>query len=83
MASVDLVHMAGPRMAALRDALPRAKRGEWYKSAEELAERARHLVDPGDVVLVKGSKGSKVSLVVDALKKLRQPGAAEAHRGKE
>lgn len=83
MASVDLVHLAGPRMAALRDALPRAKRGEWYETAEKLAERARHLVDPGDVVLVKGSKGSKVSLVVEALKKLRQPGAAEAHRGKE
>lgn len=83
MEKVDLVHMAGPCMVHLRDALPRAKRGEWHETAAALAERARHLVDPGDVVLVKGSKGSKVSLVVDALKKLRQPGAAEAHKGKE
>jgi len=29
-------------------------------------------VDAGDVVLVKGSKGSKVSLVVDVLRKLGQ-----------
>ena len=30
------------------------------------------LVDAGDVVLAKGSKGIKVSLVVDALRKLGQ-----------
>jgi UDP-N-acetylmuramoyl-tripeptide--D-alanyl-D-alanine ligase len=30
----------------------------------------RKLVDAGDVVLVKGSKGSKVSTVVDAIRKL-------------
>ena len=42
---------------------------------EEMAARAHHLADAGDVVLVKGSKGSKVSLVVDALRRLGQPGA--------
>ncbi|AOZ69808.1 UDP-N-acetylmuramoyl-tripeptide--D-alanyl-D-alanine ligase [Rhodobacter xanthinilyticus] len=81
MAAIDTVHLAGPRMRALYEALPRAKRGEWFATAKELAERARHLVDAGDVVLVKGSKGSKVSLVVDALKKLGQPGAAESFKG--
>ena len=83
MAKIDVVHLAGPRMRALRDALPQAKRGEWHETAKELAERAPHLVDAGDVVLVKGSKGSKVSLVVDALRKLGQPGAAEAFKGRE
>ncbi|WBL33968.1 UDP-N-acetylmuramoyl-tripeptide--D-alanyl-D-alanine ligase [Sinirhodobacter sp. HNIBRBA609] len=83
MNSVDMVHLAGPRMRALYEALPRAKRGEWHESAKDLAARAAHLVDAGDVILVKGSKGSKVSLVVDALRKLGQPGAAEAHKGKE
>lgn len=83
MAKIDVVHLAGPRMRALRDALPPAKRGEWHETAKELAERAPHLVDAGDVVLVKGSKGSKVSLVVDALRKLGQPGAAEAFKGRE
>lgn len=78
MKEVDVVHLAGPRMAALRDALARDKRGEWHESASELAARARHLIDAGDIVLVKGSKGSKVSLVVEALKKLAQPGAASA-----
>ncbi|RWR46970.1 UDP-N-acetylmuramoyl-tripeptide--D-alanyl-D-alanine ligase [Sinirhodobacter ferrireducens] len=83
MAAVDIVHCAGVRMRALWQALPQAKRGEWLETAAALADRAPHLVDAGDVVLVKGSKGSKVSLVVGALKKLGQPGAAEAFKGKE
>ncbi|MFD2175023.1 UDP-N-acetylmuramoyl-tripeptide--D-alanyl-D-alanine ligase [Rhodobacter lacus] len=83
LAQVDLVHAAGPLMRHLYEALPREQRGEWYASAPELVARAPHLVDAGDVVLVKGSKGSKVSLVVDALRKLGQPGAADAFRGKE
>ena len=70
MAEVAVVHCAGPRMRALYDALPRRQRGEWAETAADLAARAHHLIDAGDVVLVKGSKGSKVSLVVEALKKL-------------
>ena len=82
MARFHLVHCVGPRMQALWEKLPEGQRGEWHGRAEELAERAHHLADAGDVVLVKGSKGSKVSLVVDALRKLGQPGAGEA-RGTE
>ncbi len=83
MAAIDIVHLAGPRMAALYEALPRAKRGEYYQTAAELAARAAHLADAGDVVLVKGSKGAKVSLVVEALKKRGLPEAADVHKGKE
>lgn len=70
MASVDRVHCVGPRMRALYDALPEEKRGRAVDTAQELSEEAHRLIDAGDVVLVKGSKGSKVSLVVDALKAL-------------
>ncbi|MDP2086533.1 MAG: UDP-N-acetylmuramoyl-tripeptide--D-alanyl-D-alanine ligase [Gemmobacter sp.] len=72
MARVDLVHCAGPRAHALWQALPPARRGEWHAEAADLAARIRGLVDAGDVVLVKGSKGIRVSLVVDALRKLGQ-----------
>jgi len=72
MVGVDIVHCVGPRMRALWDALPAQRRGEWHADAADLATRARHLIDAGDVVLVKGSKGIKVSLVVDALRKLGQ-----------
>jgi UDP-N-acetylmuramoyl-tripeptide--D-alanyl-D-alanine ligase len=70
--AVHVIHCVGPRMQALHAALPRRQRGEWVATAPELALRARTLVDAGDILLVKGSKGSKVSLVVDALRKLGQ-----------
>jgi UDP-N-acetylmuramoyl-tripeptide--D-alanyl-D-alanine ligase len=77
IAGIAQVHCVGPRMAALWHALPEARRGELADRAEDLAARARHLVDAGDVVLVKGSKSSRVSLVVDALKKLAHPDAID------
>jgi UDP-N-acetylmuramoyl-tripeptide--D-alanyl-D-alanine ligase len=75
LGAVHLIHCVGPRMKALHAALPRAQRGEWVETAQELAPRARSLVDAGDILLVKGSKGSKVSLVVDVLRKMGQAAA--------
>ena len=68
--SLDLIHCAGPLMRHLWEALPEEQRGRWAQTAAELVPHAPQLVDAGDVVLVKGSKGSKVSLVVDAIRKL-------------
>ncbi|WP_341365560.1 UDP-N-acetylmuramoyl-tripeptide--D-alanyl-D-alanine ligase [Yoonia sp. BS5-3] len=67
---IDLVHCAGPLMHHLWLALPDEKRGQWAETAQELVGQTPRLVDAGDVVLVKGSKGSNVSLVVDAIRKL-------------
>ncbi|MGR3200194.1 MAG: UDP-N-acetylmuramoyl-tripeptide--D-alanyl-D-alanine ligase [Paracoccus sp. (in: a-proteobacteria)] len=68
MDRVDLVHAAGPRMKHLYDALPAQRRGVWSESAADLASQAHDLVAPGDVVLVKGSKSSRISMVVQALR---------------
>ena len=73
--AVHVIHCVGPRMRALHGALPRHQRGDWVETAADLAPRARSLIDAGDILLVKGSKGSKVSLVVDALRKMGQGGA--------
>jgi UDP-N-acetylmuramoyl-tripeptide--D-alanyl-D-alanine ligase len=70
--ALHLIHCVGPRMRALYQALPRRQRGEWVEAASDLVPRARSLIDAGDILLVKGSKGSKVSLVVDALRKMGQ-----------
>ncbi len=70
MNSVDVVHTAGSLMKNLHKALPTDKQGEWHETAEKLAARAYRLLDAGDVVMVKGSKGSRASLVVDAILKL-------------
>ncbi|MBN2629445.1 MAG: UDP-N-acetylmuramoyl-tripeptide--D-alanyl-D-alanine ligase [Rhodobacteraceae bacterium] len=72
LAAIDTIHCVGPRMRALHAALPRAQRGQWVETAPELAAQVRHLVDAGDIVLVKGSKGIKVSLVVDGFRKMGQ-----------
>jgi UDP-N-acetylmuramoyl-tripeptide--D-alanyl-D-alanine ligase len=69
MQAVDEVHCVGPRMRALWEALPERRRGRHAATAEDLAAEAHRLIDAGDVVLVKGSKGSRVSLVVAALRR--------------
>ncbi len=67
---VSVVHCAGTRMKALHEALPVARRGEWFADAAAMAARAGRLLDAGDVALVKGSNGSRISMVVDAIKKM-------------
>jgi UDP-N-acetylmuramoyl-tripeptide--D-alanyl-D-alanine ligase len=81
LSEVHVIHCVGPRMLALHAVLPRPLRGDWVETAPELAARVRSLVDAGDILLVKGSKGSKVSLVVDALRKMGQ--AAQSNEGTE
>ncbi len=69
--AIGIIHCVGPRMQALHAALPRRQRGEWVATAQEIALRAKGFIDAGDIVLVKGSKGSKVSLIVEALRRLK------------
>ena len=70
--AIDQIHCVGPRMRALHAQLPRLQRGDWVETAEDLMPRLRSLIDAGDIVLVKGSKGIKVSRLVDGLRKLGQ-----------
>lgn len=76
-AGVDLVFLAGPLMKALWDSLPAVRQGAYAPSAAELAPVLVEAVRPGDVVMVKGSNGSKASTLAAALSKL---GTAAAPR---
>ncbi|HSF94809.1 MAG TPA: UDP-N-acetylmuramoylalanyl-D-glutamyl-2,6-diaminopimelate--D-alanyl-D-alanine ligase [Thermohalobaculum sp.] len=67
---IDAVYLAGPCMRAMYDALPPAKRGDWFEDSAKLAERARRVVDAGDVCMVKGSLGMAMRRVVDSVKSL-------------
>ncbi len=71
-AGLDMVHAAGPEMKRLHDVLPAERRGLWRETAAELAAEAAMLAGPGDVVMVKGSNGSRASLVAKALAGLGQ-----------
>ena len=72
MEKISLVHCAGPLMRTLFAALPDSKRGYWRESASELAKISSQLAESGDVVLVKGSKGSRISIVAEAIKNLNR-----------
>jgi UDP-N-acetylmuramoyl-tripeptide--D-alanyl-D-alanine ligase len=67
-AKADLVFASGPMMAHLWDALPAGIRGAYGPSSHDIASQAAKAMSPGDVVMVKGSLGSRMALVVDALK---------------
>ncbi len=64
---VDLVFCAGPQMKRLWEALEPERRGAWAEDAASLAPQLTRIVAPGDVVMVKGSNGSKASLIAKAL----------------
>ena len=65
---VDLVFAAGTQMCALWDALPASRRGAYAQTAAELAPLVTMALRAGDTVLIKGSNGSRMSLILDALK---------------
>lgn len=66
-ARVDTVYCCGPHMRALFDRLPAALRGGWTETSAELAPIVAEAVRGGDVVVVKGSLGSRTGLIVEAL----------------
>ena len=65
---IDLVFAAGPLMKSLYDALPAPMRGAWRDSASLLEPIVAQAVKAGDIVVVKGSNGSKMSVIVGGLK---------------
>ena len=70
LAAFAAVHTVGPRMAHLHEALPGERRGRHFRDADSAARAAGELVQAGDTVLVKGSKGSLVSRTVAAIRAL-------------
>jgi UDP-N-acetylmuramoyl-tripeptide--D-alanyl-D-alanine ligase len=75
-AGVDLVFCAGPLMKSLWQALPPTRQGAYAEAAAQLASQLTRAVEPGDVVMVKGSKASNASLLVEALAGEARPGEA-------
>jgi UDP-N-acetylmuramoyl-tripeptide--D-alanyl-D-alanine ligase len=67
-AHADLVFAAGPQMKALWDALPASRRGAYAENSSALAPKLTSALRPGDTVLVKGSLGSRMAVIVEALK---------------
>jgi UDP-N-acetylmuramoyl-tripeptide--D-alanyl-D-alanine ligase len=72
---IDLVYCCGPLMRNLWDALSTGKRGGYADSAASLEAQAVGAIRAGDAIMIKGSLGSKMKTIVQALEK-RFPGKA-------
>jgi UDP-N-acetylmuramoyl-tripeptide--D-alanyl-D-alanine ligase len=67
-AEVDLLFAAGPHMQALHSDVCPSVRAVWAARSDGLVEALLAQVRGGDVVMVKGSLGSRMSVIVEALK---------------
>jgi UDP-N-acetylmuramoyl-tripeptide--D-alanyl-D-alanine ligase len=67
-AGVDLVFACGPNMARLFDVLPQDRRGAWAETSDGLTAPLLEAVAAGDAVMVKGSLGSRMAPLVEALR---------------
>ncbi len=76
-AGIELVLSCGPLMAHLHQALPAARRGAHAENSAALVPHLAAALRPGDVVTVKGSLGSKMKPVVEAIMALGAPQDAQ------
>jgi UDP-N-acetylmuramoyl-tripeptide--D-alanyl-D-alanine ligase len=72
---IDLVYCCGPLMRNLWDVLSAGKRGGYAENAAGLEAQAVSAIRAGDAIMIKGSLGSKMKTIVNALEK-RFPGKA-------
>ena len=66
-AAADCLFACGPLMRGLYDSVPEAMRTAYAVDSAALAPLVARAIAPGDAVLIKGSLGSRMKLVVDAL----------------
>ena len=79
---IDLVFTAGSHMASLDGALSESMRGGHADNSTDAIQMLTDTVQAGDIVLVKGSAGSRMGLVVDALLNLADGSSKQAGGGR-
>jgi len=68
-AGIDVVFACGADMASLFEALPQDRQGAYAETSEALASSLLSSVQPGDIIMVKGSLGSRMAPLVEGLKR--------------
>ena len=72
-AGADIVYACGPNMAHLWEALAQTRRGIYAQVSEGLEDVLLDTVQAGDVIMIKGSLGSRMGPLVEALCAKFQP----------
>ena len=77
---IDLVFAAGPLMRHLYDTVPESRRGGYAPDAAQLEPIVAEALADGDIVMIKGSNGSRMATIVARLRRDFAPDqqAAEA-----
>jgi UDP-N-acetylmuramoyl-tripeptide--D-alanyl-D-alanine ligase len=77
-AKVDVLYAAGPLMANLWDRVPGERRGAYAATSEALRDALLAGLRPGDVVMIKGSLGSRMGPLVEAIRAAHPPLSKES-----
>lgn len=65
--AIDKLYAVGQHMKTLYDITPAKMQGAYAASAKEIADKMIHDLRPHDIVLIKGSHGSRMDIVRDAI----------------
>jgi UDP-N-acetylmuramoyl-tripeptide--D-alanyl-D-alanine ligase len=65
---IDLVFAVGPLMKSLFDRLPASTRGVWAQRADDIEKELAMAIGADDIVMIKGSNGSRMHMLVSKLK---------------
>lgn len=79
---MDLLFAVGKFMARLYESMPEPMRGAYRTTSREIAPEVVKALRPRDLVLVKGSHGSRMDVVVEAIEEnarnLKEKGSSDA-----
>ncbi|EAQ36038.1 UDP-N-acetylmuramoylalanyl-D-glutamyl-2,6-diaminopimelate-D-alanyl-D-alanyl ligase [Nitrobacter sp. Nb-311A] len=75
--AVDMIFCCGPLMRNLWNALSSGKRGGYAEDSVALESQVTAAIRSGDVIMVKGSLGSRMKVIVSALEKRFSGSASE------
>jgi UDP-N-acetylmuramoyl-tripeptide--D-alanyl-D-alanine ligase len=80
-AKVDLAFLVGPHMKNLYDLLPDTMKGAHRATSDEMLGPLTAALEPGDTVLIKGSLGTRMAPLVEAVRALDRNAGRTAGNG--
>jgi UDP-N-acetylmuramoyl-tripeptide--D-alanyl-D-alanine ligase len=69
-ADIDLAYCCGVDIKPFYDLIPESKQGGHYQSSTDLHAMIKDIIKPNDVLLVKGSNGSNMKIIIEAIQSL-------------